>query len=293
MDFGDLNKSQKEALLGLFKNVISFLNDNGITWWAAYGTLLGAVRHKGLIPWDDDVDLWVPREDYERLLGMGDKLSALGMTLCSPENNADYYLGFAKICDNNTSVWEHRILPCRLGVYVDIFPLDETNRSVKEINELQVKYDRTQKRVLDVYARYGLREYLSVIRHFAWKTILDRIRFRWRRKYVQEQLIAASRSIGNSPDGRFLSTLWGTTSVYDYYDKKWFAETIEVGFEDFVVRIPADYDNILTSYFGDWRTPPPEECRSSAHEFYYLNLKQGLAVEEMKLRIRAGEKVVY
>ena len=124
-----------QKLLDVFKRTIQFLEANNIKWWAAYGTLIGAVRHKGLIPWDDDVDIWVPREDYDRLVTLGHLTSFYNLELKSIETHSDYYLGFAKLCDTNSTMWEHRVIPDVFGIYIDIFPIDRTNCTKEEIIE--------------------------------------------------------------------------------------------------------------------------------------------------------------
>ena len=85
----------KQRLIKLFKEFIDVCNKNKLRYYAAYGTALGAVRHRGIIPWDDDIDVWMPREDYERFLSLRNQLTATPYEILDIQNKG-YYLYFAK-----------------------------------------------------------------------------------------------------------------------------------------------------------------------------------------------------
>lgn len=286
-------KKYKTILLDTFKRLILFLEGNDIRWWAAYGTMLGAVRHGGLIPWDDDIDIWVPRKDYERLLTMSQSMSQEGLTLHTPIMDESYVFGWAKVCDSNSTIWEHRVLPVTFGVFIDIFPLDNVNCSKEELSVLQKRYNDAMHLYMDVVAEYGLREYLSVVRHASYKVLINRIRFRNRIGSLKIDLINASCALANKGIGDYLATVFGTPGFPDFFDASWFTKTIEMPFEDFSVKIPSGYHECLAALYGDYMTPPPESGRVSTHERYYCNLQEGLTVQEAKNRVKRGEHIVF
>ena len=113
----------KDIEFNLLKEFRAFCNENGIRFFLAYGTLLGAIRYKGFIPWDDDIDVLVPREDYNKLIRIfrdSDKYR-----LYSFERNQKYGYPFAKLCDMSTRKIEFYFEPLvDYGVDIDIFPLD-------------------------------------------------------------------------------------------------------------------------------------------------------------------------
>lgn len=128
----------QEKLLQTFKIFAQFSKDNHLTYYAAFGTCLGAIRHNGFIPWDDDIDVYMLRDDYERMLSLRDKL--VDSVYCiSDFRDGESPYPFAKFYSTDCSVWELRQFPFIIGPWVDIFPLDEWNSS-EEVSELYDDY---------------------------------------------------------------------------------------------------------------------------------------------------------
>ena len=126
----------KEKLIETFYAFDQFCTKNDIKYYAAYGTLIGAVRHKGLIPWDDDVDVYMLREDYDKFCSFrGHVDSHYDIMDINDENY--WLLSLAKFVDTNTTLWELKELPLILGVYIDVFPLDE----IESDTNLELKHD--------------------------------------------------------------------------------------------------------------------------------------------------------
>lgn len=289
----EVKKLYCNKLLDVFKRTIKFLEDNNIKWWAAYGTLIGAVRHNGLIPWDDDIDIWVPREDYNKLIKLGHLTSSYSLKLTSIETDRNYYLGFAKLSDINSTIWEHRVIPYVFGIYIDIFPIDRTDCSKEEIIEKTMVHNQHLTRQLDLVAEYGLKEYLSVIRHNAYKKLIFKWMNRNKKETIHEEFVKTLHTIRNDRNGDKMATLFETIEHPDYYNWSCFSQTIEIPFEDFMVKAPAGYHEILSLEYGDYMTPPPVSNRQSTHEKYYLNLKEGLTIDEVRSRLKKGEHIVF
>ena len=117
-----MDSQLNNSLLTLFKAFIAFCHEHHLTYYAAYGTALGAVRHQGMIPWDDDIDVWMPRKDYDKLLSLRSHLNGTNYEIIDIKDKG-YYLYFAKFCDRNSTIIE-REGEALMGLYLDIFPLD-------------------------------------------------------------------------------------------------------------------------------------------------------------------------
>ena len=149
----------KRILLDTFRFLISFLNQHNLRWWVAYGTAIGAIRHHGLIPWDDDIDIWMPREDYETLI-----LLKQEMMKCSGgrygighiKADVDYAARFAKVMDMTTTVQAKRFIPSVMGVWVDIFPLDSTSESISIIGQKYKEVNTLWSRYFDYFKHYSI-----------------------------------------------------------------------------------------------------------------------------------------
>ena len=123
----------KPILVDMLKTIDKFCSDNNLKYFLAYGTLLGAVRHKGFIPWDDDIDIIMPRSDYQKFIqyfNKGTQSHTLQVVDCYSTNN--YYLPFAKLIHTGTVVLENVNNAIPLGVFIDVFPLDNMTDQFKK-----------------------------------------------------------------------------------------------------------------------------------------------------------------
>ena len=115
----------KKVLLSILTRIDSICRENGLKYMLAYGTLLGAVRHKGFIPWDDDIDLLLPRKDYETLRSVAKSFNTKEWKLLSYSNEPRFLLPFMKYCNKHTIVTPPRFNTGFVyGLSIDIFPLD-------------------------------------------------------------------------------------------------------------------------------------------------------------------------
>ena len=140
MDIKNIKKEWNAAILDILKTFISICHTHNLRYYCCAGTAIGAVRHHGMIPWDDDIDVIMPRPDYDRFLEIARHEDFGNYEVVTPYNNERYPLYFSKLVNKNTTLIEEKERPCIIGLFVDIFPLDATADDVEQAKALQRKY---------------------------------------------------------------------------------------------------------------------------------------------------------
>ena len=243
----------KKLELGILKAVDALCQKEGITYYLAFGTLLGAVRHGGFIPWDDDVDIYMPREDYDRFLTAAKELPG-HLTLKYSGNTHPYLYDFAKVEDGRTLLIEdtYSYLGIESAVYIDIFPLDGCPASPLR-RKLHMLHIRLWQELLAM--------------HFADP---DKPRSFWKRpivRFVQKHLTQDgiyARIVRNSrkfPVATSPFIGYSEGNMNELMPKTIYGVPSPIAFEDGRFMGPEDPDAYLTHVYGDYRKLPPENER--------------------------------
>lgn len=279
----------KTLLLRMLKDFISFCDENHLTYYAAYGTVLGAVRHHGFIPWDDDIDIQMPRADYQKLWELRNNLPAPYKLANISE--IGYTAPFMKFMDTRTSIWEFERIPYMIGVYIDVFPLDEYNKEdIPHVKRIKKELDVSFRFYFQSLEDWSMRELFSMLFYRNWRELKNCLEkklnnIRNRRKF-HNQVLTYLEELSSSKRG----TLYvSSTDVYlecPIFEKSWFENPIDVPFEDLTIKIPSGYDNFLRSLYGDYMTLPPIEERKTTHSRKYVSLAQGLTIGEVRKLLR-------
>jgi lipopolysaccharide cholinephosphotransferase len=281
MEQDALTKQFQEHILKVFKFTVDFLERHNLRYIACGGTVLGAVRHKNFIPWDDDIDIYLPRADYERLLDLKDEMRKEGFDVLSLRDKG-YYLPFAKVSDMNTTLLEQAEFPFVMGIYVDLFALDNFSGTDEEITAIQrrslKKFYNYQKSVNHSktcdWWRDALKghlgdavEKLQIMLSRPFRKLLLRRFLNYQRWY-------------SSFDGD--KTVCVTQWAGRIFKREWFEDVIDYPFADTTVKIPRDYDGYLRCLYGDYMTLPPVEQRHSEHNHLILDFESGVEDVELK-----------
>ncbi len=289
------SKLFKEKLLNTFKYTAQFLEEHNLKYWACGGTCLGAVRHKGFIPWDDDIDIMMPRNDYYKLLSLRSEMSGSGYRMEDIHDNGFYY-DFGKIMDSNTTIWEYKYIPYVLGVYVDVYPVYQTDLSENEINKnIEDYYNLYKGKLEKTFLHPKLSDWFSDRKDFSLRLYLYYLKNKlkgYNHDILFKKWVEMEKTLNKDKGESIVSYIEGYPGR-KIYKKEWFDNLIDYPFEDITIKIPANYDAYLTHVFNDYMKMPPEKDRISIHRKYYVNLKEGLTIDEAKQRIKTGERIIY
>jgi len=131
---------RRRKIIKIFAFFKQICQENSLRWYGCAGTALGAVRHHGMIPWDDDVDVAMPRPDYEKFIKICEKTDLGEFELVNPVTDKGYYYPFLKLCDKHSTIWEYRDAPFVFGVFMDIFPIDGASDNKEEFKSEKSRY---------------------------------------------------------------------------------------------------------------------------------------------------------
>ena len=277
----------KSILLHTMKDFISLCEENKLKYVAAFGTVLGAVRHNGLIPWDDDIDVYMPREDYNKLLTLKNKLKGTKYEL-QDYCDEGYYLPYAKFCNKNTTLWELEEFPHIIGVFIDIFPLDKCSRNIEVVKDMHKEYRKAWFRYLNCLFVPPKEKILISIYGFKLRTILTYLKCYISKYFLKRKLLNDFKKRENT-----ISEFKGECYIYyDVYineniDKliyppEWIENNILFKFEDFNIKLPEQFHEYLSQEYGDYMQLPPIEGRKSQHFCHFVDLKKRLQIKDLK-----------
>ncbi|MBQ2153956.1 MAG: LicD family protein [Oscillospiraceae bacterium] len=248
--------------LGIMDELDAFCRSHDISYMLIGGTLIGAIRHKGYIPWDDDIDIGLLRPDYDRLLV--EFQSASGhVKLLKPEQSPNYHFAFCKAIDTRTILIESDKKHA-LGVNVDVFPLDSMPDTMEECrehlrhlkryhNQLIVKYMHLRK------GRSPLKNGLILLSRLPLRLIPDR--------FLLHRITGLMMQYEKNRSSKYVANLCGAWGEKEIYTRSDFLHPIDAEFEGRQYRIPDCYDHVLRGVYGDYMQLPPESQRITHHAF--------------------------
>lgn len=237
----------------ILKQLIAFFEQEKLTYFAVSGTVLGAVRHQGFIPWDDDIDIGMPREDYERFLTMQDKLPK-HLFIQHFNTESEYPLYFSKVRDTNTLFVEKRMQPYDInhGIFVDVFPWDEVLDDMSA--QKQAIASASQKFRRSLLTKHKKKSAIKFAKTIFYKAIYgfkssNQLFLNIDREYKRHNGEETAR-IGNAA---FKESI----RLKDLYPLQ------QLPFENITIACPNNTDRYLTELYGDYMTLPEEKDRIS------------------------------
>ncbi len=278
------------ATMEVLEVIDSVCKANNIRYFAAYGTLLGAIRHKGFIPWDDDIDLFMLRETYERFIKISKQALPAGFVLAGMYSNSDRlqracYVPQARVIADET-LWNfneymkkfHGFPYQRIGI--DIFPLDKFSENpdtvklqkllIPEIVKVLRDWDKLEKAGL-LEKRIANIETMSGVKVPRDGTATN---FLWR---LEDAIV----SLAHKENTELCSDIFHYAVGYENrkFPIKSFEQSIELEFEGFKLPVPAGYEEVLTNIYGDYKKP----VRNAAgHDFPFYAHMEAELIKQIK-----------
>ena len=269
-----LKDIQKQSL-NILQAVDSFCEKNNIKYSLGYGSLLGAIRHKGFIPWDDDIDIMLTRPEYNKLIH---SFHCDGLKCIAPELG-NSFMTFGRIVDlektRSVSMRRWTRNEKNLGLWIDVFPIDgvpddidEFKSTVDIMRDHIIMNERIREGKHAISTSFSLRKNLSLIK--------NKLLYGWLSTDAYWQRMMSV--LNKSPFG---STEYAGLMVFPYYGlrnrtrTKVFESYTRVPFEEYEFSIIQDFDEFLRDIYDDYMKLPPEEDRvpkHSVHKFYWNNL---------------------
>lgn len=258
----------QSRLLDILKWYHEVCQKENLKYFIMGGTALGAVRHGGFIPWDDDIDVAMPRADYEKFI----KLKSDGRYVIeSPGENEDFQYPYTKVYDTRTTLTENTRHKIKRGLYIDVFPLDGAGNTMEESRENFKKIDKKINLMLALSCginpkRNALKNAAIVLSRCVPKFILN-----------PQKILAKinEESVRKSYDEcKYIANYAGNYHFKEISEKAWFGEGKLYKFEDTKVYAQDDVDAYLTAIYGDYMKLPPADKRVSHHDYLYIDLNK-------------------
>lgn len=269
-EYEEMKKLQK-YILEIMIVVDEFCKNNNITYYLGEGTLLGAVRNRGFIPWDDDADIVMPRDDYERFLKLAANGLKDGYQLDCVETNPNHWsivstVQITRETEFEKTMYNGTALNC--GPSIDVFPLDYVPNGVTLELKMRSKLIRILRRAL--WVKSGIHNKSK------YKTIKKRLVYYYPSKFIGS--VFSIKNLHTKLNKLMLKTndtncnyLVNFASLYDVnsetFSKSFFGEPVEIEFEGHKFYAPSESDRILKILYNDYMVLPPVENRKCKHHF--------------------------
>lgn len=247
--------------LSILKYLKAFCEERSLTYFISNGTLLGAIKYGGFIPWDDDIDILMPRSDYNELLkSFADNEK---YKLFSPDRTPEFGFPFAKLCDMTTVRIENNVNNgCVLGIDIDIFPIDSWDSKYQIACKQAVRNVRIMRNLgyakstnivsRNIYRMQIKKVVVKICKCFGMKFFRDRL----------------ANCVCNKEKSLYCGcVVWPVYGRREIIPSGVFADKIMVKFENINLPAPIGYNKYLRSLYGDYSCDPPLEKQKTHHNF--------------------------
>jgi len=251
--------SNQSVVLDLFQKFKDVCDELGLSWYMINGSALGAVKYGGFVPWDDDIDVGMPRKDYEIFLKKAQDMLPQDIFLQNYRTDKNFPHIYSKLRNSNTTFIESGVKHINMnhGIFIDIFSLD----FFPEDGEIRKKLNRKKKLLswktvcaLDDRSKLKIRVRNAVFRALGYH------------KRTSESFAKLEKLISGFGESSLICNHGDRMGAKQVMSKEIYGRSSKAVFEGIVVKVPEKIDEYLTYKYGDWRSDPPEEAQNSHHK---------------------------
>lgn len=260
----DYKRKMQLKMLDMIKDIDKLCKENDIEYYLVYGSCLGAVRHKGFIPWDDDLDIGMTYDNYIKFLDLCEKeLNKNKYYVQRPEKEKNYYLSFSKIRDITTTLIEERNhdIDIVYGLYIDVFPL------------VGVPSNKIKKMMLKINRAFMLSANINIINNKVLKFVFNVMLKIFGKKRILKYSTKKCFKYKCSDCDEWVSICDGDGFEKNICNKKIYGKPNYVEFEDTKLPVPQDCNKYLTGIYDNYmKIPSKEQIKKYEHTPYFLDL---------------------
>lgn len=265
-------KKYQSILIEMVDVFDKYCRKNNLRYTLCGGSLLGAVRHKGIIPWDDDLDVIMPRPDYRKFLGLSQKHFVENYSIVDYTNKDYYYLPMAKMVDDRTVLIEmEENRKCPIGVNIDIFPIDAIPEDARLQNKIYTKHRRLLKKAYFANRFPCVKSaFIGIYYFFRYLSYCYYHLF-----YNGKKLLKKADELCSQENYQEASKVRIYTSYQHHnkiFEKRVFEEFVDLEFNGLKLMCIKDYDTYLKALFGDYMKLPAIEKQVCHHRHYLLKM---------------------
>ncbi len=272
IECGDEMSDLQKKLIPMLKWFHEFCVEHQLKYYALGGTMLGIARHQGFIPWDDDIDVGMPRKDYNKFIELckDQRFEDYCLETIDTEKD-DFYYGYSKIYDVTTTLVERTKTNIKRGIYLDLFPLDglgdTREEAEKEFYPIFMKYQFLLSRTCAYSKKRAFYKNVAI----TMARIIPNCIINNKKLMISIDKMCQKKDYNSC---EYVGNILGNWGKKEIVPRSVLGEPTLYQFENILVYGAEKYDEYLSNLYGDWRQLPPIEKRVTHHDYVLLDLNR-------------------